>query len=139
MKPLKIARSGIALAVALGLLGTPPAFAAGGSFACERSATMEAVEHVDGGFALQNIVIQYMTRWDAAEAKRQCQAFAAGEPYEISCLNGRRDWDAILASVPADYFGRSNKNLAEAVDAERREGNGFKEAMAYCRSVGAIK
>lgn len=135
MKTITRAASGIVLA----LLGTAPAFAVGGSFHCERSPTMEATEHVEGSFALQNIVIQYMTRWDATEATKQCRAYAEGQPYEISCLNGRRDWDEILASVPKDYFGRSNKSLANTVDMERREGNGFKEAMAYCRSVGAIK
>ena len=123
----------------LALLGSEPAWAIGGSFVCERSPTMEAAEHVDGSFGLQRIVIQYMTRWDAREATKQCRAYAEGQPYDISCLNGRRDWDAIIASVPKEYFGRSNESLAESVRAERRRGNGYAEAMTYCRSVGAIK
>lgn len=110
-----------------------------GSFHCERSSLTEASEHVDGGFGLVQIVNQYTLRWDAADAIKQCQAFAEGHDSDISCVNDRRDWDAILASVPDDYFGRSNQSLATVVRQEIRDGNGLKEAMAYCRSVGAIK
>jgi hypothetical protein len=128
-----------ATALGLGLLGASPGWAIGGSFACETSSLTEVREHVDGSFGLHKIINQYLMRWDAGEATRQCRAYAEGQPYDISCLNGRRDWDAIIASVPEDYFGRSNQSLASTVDIERRKGNGFKEAMAYCRSVGAIK
>jgi hypothetical protein len=113
--------------------------AAGGSFVCERSPTMEVMEKAGGSSAFQSIVNEYRVRWDAAEARRQCEAYASGQPHEISCLNGRRDWTAILASVPEEYFGRSNKALAATYSEEMRKGNGFKETMAYCRSVGAIK
>ncbi len=116
-----------------------PSWAFGGSFVCKDSPTKEAIAHVDGSSTLQSIVIQYMDRWDARDATRQCQAYASGQPYDISCQNGRRDWPAILASVPKDYFGRSDSSLAASYSAERRKGTGFKEAMAYCRSVGAIK
>lgn len=112
---------------------------AAGSFVCERSPTVEVTQQVGGNFALQNIVNEYRVRWDAAEARRECEAFAAGRPAEISCLNGRRDWTAIMASVPGDYFGQSNKALAASYRKEMQRGNGFKEAMAYCRSVGAIE
>lgn len=127
------------IALGFGVSATAPAWAAGGSFACQSDPTKETREHVGGSFALQSIVVQYMTRWDAQEAMEQCRAYAEGRPYEISCLNGRRDWDAIIASVPKDYFGQSNESLAKTVDQERRTGNRFADAMAYCRSVGAIK
>lgn len=116
-----------------------PSWAFGGSFHCERPAIMEVRERVDGGSTLQSIVNEYLMRWDAAEMTRQCQAYANGQPHDISCLNGRRDWSAIKSSVPAEYFGQSNKSLANAGRAERAKGNGFAEAVAYCRSVGAIK
>lgn len=125
--------------LALVLTAAETAQAAGGSFVCERSPTVEVAQQVEGNFGLQNIVNEYRSRWDAAEARRQCEAYASGQPYEISCLNGRRDWTEIMASVPQDYFGRSNKALAEAYRDEMRQGNGFKEAMEYCRSVGAIE
>ncbi|PZQ46083.1 MAG: hypothetical protein DI556_21235 [Rhodovulum sulfidophilum] len=134
-----IATTAIALSLGLGLIGSAPAWAVGGSFACERPPIMEVTENVEGSSALQSIVNQYRERWDAEVVARECEAYAAGEPYEISCLNGRRDWPTILASVPPDYFGRSNKSLASTVDTERRVDSGYKAAIAYCRSVGAIK
>jgi hypothetical protein len=126
-------------AIAAALLAPAGTAQAAGSFVCERSPTVEVAEQVGGNFALQNIVNEYRVRWDAAEARRQCEAFAAGQPYEIACLNGRRDWTAIMAAVPQDYFGQSNKALAATYREEMRRGNGFKEAMDYCRSVGAIE
>lgn len=129
----------IVTGVTLGLLGSAPAFAVGGSFVCERSATVEVSQQVDGSFALKNIVTEYMRRWDAREVLEECQAYAAGQPYEISCLNGRRDWPEIIASVPDDYFGRSNESLAKVAREEKNEGNGYAEALDYCRFVGAIK
>ena len=129
-----------AAVIAAAVLTTADAVqAAGGSFVCERSPTMEVMEKAGGSSTFQSIVNEYRARWDAAEARRQCEAYAAGEPHEISCLNGRRDWTAILASVPEEYFGRSNKSLASTYEAEMRKGNSFKEAIAYCRSVGAIR
>lgn len=127
------------LALGFGVSATAPAWAVGGSFVCEGSSLTEVRDHVDGSFGLQKIVNQYLVRWDAQEAMEQCRAYAEGRPYQISCLNGRRDWDAILASVPKEYFGRSNQSLAATHRDEMRKGNGFAEAMAYCRSVGAIK
>jgi hypothetical protein len=127
------------IALGLALTGNTPAWAVGGSFHCERAAISEVSDHVEGSFALLQIVTQYLGRWDAQEAKKQCRAYAEGKPYDISCLNDRRDWDAIISNVPEEYFGRSNPSLAKTVRDEIRAGNGFKEAMDYCRSVGAIK
>jgi hypothetical protein len=126
-------------ATAAAMLAVAGAAQAAGSFVCERSPTVEVAEQVGGNFALQNIVNEYRVRWDAAEAHRQCEAFAAGQPHEIGCLNGRRDWTVIMAAVPQGYFGQSNKELAASYREEMRRGNGFKEAMAYCRGVGAIE
>lgn len=129
---------GAAMAVAF-LMAAVAAHAGSGTFVCKRSPTVEVAEQVGGNFALQNIVNEYRVRWDAAEARRQCEAFAAGQPSEIGCLNGRRDWTAIMMSVPADYFGQSNKALAASYRKEMQRGNGYKEAMTYCRGVGAIE
>ena len=136
MKMQLVAQAAVA-AVLLTMAGKGQA--ASGTFVCERSPTVEVAQQVGGNFALQNIVNEYRVRWDAAEARRQCEAFAAGQPSEIGCLNGRRDWAAIMASVPQDYFGQSNKALAGSYRKEMQKGNDFKEAMAYCRSVGAIE
>ena len=130
----------LAVAIAAAPLPAAGALAAGGSFACGLdSPRAEVRANVNGSSTLVSIVNQYMTRWDAEEARRQCKNYAAGRPYEISCLNGRRDWPAILASVPSGYFGQSDKSLAATYRAEMNAGNGFREAMAFCRSVGAIR
>lgn len=126
--------------LAAALLPAAGASAAGGSFACGLDTPMREIkENAGGSSTFQSIARQYMARWDAAEVRQQCENYAAGRPYQISCLNGRRDWDAILASVPKGYFGQSDKSLAATYEAEMAAGNGMPEAAAYCRSVGAIK
>lgn len=137
MKTIATIVTGITLALSLNATG--PAFAVGGSFHCDRPPMMEVMEQVDGSSALQSIVNQYLVRWEARYATQQCQAYADGRPYGIGCMNGGCDWPAILASVPKDYFGRSNVSLAATVREDKRKGNGLREALAYCRSVGAIK
>lgn len=134
-----IATVASAISLGLGLIGGAPAWAVGGSFHCDRPPIMEVMEQVEGSSALQSIVNQYLVRWEAENAREQCEAFAEGRPYDISCMNGRRDWPAILASVPADYFGRSNESLAATARDEKRKATGLREAMAFCRSVGAIE
>ncbi len=130
----------LAAAIAAALTPAGGAIAAGGTFACGLdSPRAEVHEKVNGSSTLVSIVMQYMARWDAVESRRQCENFAAGRPFEISCLNGRRDWPAILATVPGEYFGQSDKSLARPYEAEMLAGNGYSEAMDYCRSVGAIK
>jgi hypothetical protein len=139
MKMQPITRAAIAAAALMMAAGG--AHAAGGSSSCEDSfGTLKEIEtQVGGSFAFRNIVNQYVRRWDAAKARQLCEAYTAGEPVTISCLDGQRDWAAIKATIPEDYFGQSNKALASTYEAERRKGNGFKEAMEYCRGVGAIQ
>jgi hypothetical protein len=131
---------GAAIAVAV-LMAASGAQAAGGSFVCKDGfGTMKEVKaQVGGGSGFINIVSLYVARWDAQEARRLCSAYAAGEPVTISCLDGQRDWNAIKASIPPDYFGGSNKQLADAYTAEVAKGTGHLEALQYCRSVGAVK
>jgi ABC-type sugar transport system substrate-binding protein len=133
---------GLAGFSAVALLATMgEAQANGGSFVCKDGfgALKEIETEVGGSSGFNKIVSQYVSRWDAQEARRLCAAYAAGEPVTITCLNGQRDWTAIKASIPAEYFGLGNQQLASANAAEREKGNGYREAMAYCRSVGAIK
>lgn len=115
--------------------------AAGGSFTCKDGfgTVKEIKAQVGGSSGFINIVSLYVARWDAQEARRLCSAYAAGEPVTITCLDGRRDWSAIKASVPPDYFGGSNQQLASAYTAELEKGTGHLEALQYCRSVGAVK
>ena len=88
---------------------------------------------------MRNIVLEYMHRWDAQEMRASCEAFAAGQPAEISCLHGRRDWTAIQNSIPSDLFGMSALNQREHMLSIQAEGDGLKEALDYCKSVGAVR
>ena len=83
--------------------------------------------------------MEYRRRWDVAYKREQCEAFAAGELYEISCLDGRRDWDAIKAMVPSEFFGMANLDLHPHYLELQMADNGNKDMVAYCRSVGAIE
>lgn len=135
-------RTMLTAAVAALVLGTPMAHAAGGSFVCENQMDMdqdEAREIAGSNNGLYQILMRYRERWDIAYRREQCEAYAEGRDYEISCLNDRRDWDAIKAMVPEEYFGMSTMELAPIF----REMPGIveegSEVVAYCRSVGAIE
>ena len=134
-----IGMTAAATALGLALTGTAPAWAVGGSFYCEKQPLFEVQEHVEGSYGLIRIINQYVLRWDAEEAMKQCRAYAKGQPYDISCLSDRRDWNTILSSVPKEYFGQSTASLSKYVKEETRKGNNFNETMKYCRSVGAIE
>lgn len=87
--------------------------------------------------SMRNVIIEHMKRWDAAEMRRQCQAFLDEQPYEISCLNGRRNWDEIEASLPSGLTQVSALNQREHLLKIQAEGNGLAEAIEFCRSSGA--
>ena len=129
-----------AFAVALVALAEG-AQAGAGSLACKDGfGTIKEVKaEVGGSSGFVNIVSLYVARWDAQEARRLCSAYASGEPVTIGCLDGRRDWNAIKASIPPDYFGQSNQQLARTYTKELAQGTGHLEALQYCRGVGAVK
>ena len=129
-------------AIATFTLAAPMAHAVGGTFQCENPLDMdkdEAREIAGNNNNLFNILMEYRRRWDVAEKRQQCEAFAAGEPYEISCLDDRRDWDAIKAMVPSEFFGMANLDLHPHYLELQKADNGNKDMVAYCRSVGAIE
>ena len=104
-------RSTLAAAAAALILTTPMAHAAGGSWICENQMDMdqdEARAIAGGNGGLYQILMKTRENWDIAHKREQCQAYAEGRPYEISCLDDRRDWDAIKAMVPEEYFGMSS-------------------------------
>ena len=86
---------------------------------------------------MRNIIHEHRERWDAAEMLRQCEAYAKGQPYEISCLNGRRDWKAIADALPSDLNQLSPTTRREYFLKLQEEDDGLKSAFAYCREVGA--
>ena len=88
---------------------------------------------------LFNLLNEYRERWDVVYMRGQCEAYAEGRPYEISCLDDRRDWDAIKAMVPNEYFGMSSKEVTPHLHDLQTNGESFRDVAAYCRSVGAIE
>ena len=130
-----------ALAAAL-ILTTPMAYATGGSWQCENQMDMDqeearAISGSNNG--LYQILMKTRENWDIAYKREQCQAYAEGQPYEISCLDDRRDWDAIKAMVPEEYFGMSSEALTPHFHAIQRNVDEVIAVAQYCRDVGAIE
>lgn len=135
-------RSILAAGAAALILTTPMAHAVGGSWICENPLDMDSEEaRAISGFnnGLYNILMKHRERWDIAHMREQCQAYAEGRPYEISCLNDRRNWDAIKAMVPEEYFGMSSIQLTPHFHEIQNNGDLIRETIAYCRDVGAIE
>ena len=132
------------LAAVLAALAAGPAAAEQkdhNSWACED--TPARFERGEIGKIAQNktmhmLIQQYMLEWDATHIREQCEAFARGEPHSISCLNGRRDWNAIKASVPEDYFRMDREALRPILSAAREKRDLRNDAVDYCREVGAV-
>ncbi|UWR62807.1 hypothetical protein [Phaeobacter inhibens] len=112
------------------------------SWNCEKQAVFDPsvqnhIREISAKPSMRNIIIEHMKRWDAAEMRSQCEAFADGKPNEISCLNGRRNWDEIEASIPSGLTQVSALNQREHLLKIQAEGNGLAEAIEFCRSSGA--
>lgn len=87
---------------------------------------------------LRRVLEQYRNRWDAAHIRAQCEAFAAGRPSEIGCLDGHRNWSEIEAMVPGQLWSMSAGQLRPVYLKLQEEGDGYKAAIEYCGAVGAI-
>lgn len=98
-------------------------------------ARIDALSH---NVAMRNIVFQYMIRWDAQYMRAACESAARGEPTDMSCLNGRRDWAAIEAMIPGEYFGMSSSALRPYSLELREDRAPTLEAGDYCRDLGVI-
>ena len=112
------------------------------SWNCERNAifvpsVQAEVKKISSKPSMINVIEEHMKRWDATEMRRQCEAYANGQAYEISCLNGRRDWGAIANSIPDDLVNLSAASHRDHLLKIQEEGNGFLEASKYCQEVGA--
>ncbi len=135
-------RSNLAAAAAALILATPMAYAAGGSWICENQMDMDyeetrAISGSNNG--LYQILVKTRENWDIAHMREQCEAYAEGRPYEISCLDDRRDWDEIVAMVPEEYFGMSNEALYPHFLAMESNQEKASEVADYCRDVDAIE
>lgn len=88
---------------------------------------------------MMNVLQEYRARWDAEYIRQQCDAAAAGRPANISCLQGRRDWSAIQAMVPADIQNASRSVVGGHLSSLQKTNDGLRDAFAHCRNLGVIK
>lgn len=115
-----------------------------GSWRCDEpavrhSAVKEGLASISEKPSLRNVILEYMKRYDAKVMRAACQAFADGQSSDISCLNGRRDWGEIAASVPDDLIGLHALGQREHLLKIQAEGDGVTEAFEFCKSVGALR
>lgn len=131
-----------ALAIAAALTATSGnADAQDGPFVCPsitHPVDEARIDELSHNIGMRRIVEQYMFRWDADYMRTACERAARGEPADMSCLHGRRDWTAIEAMIPGDYFGMSNTALRPHYLALSEGRNPTMEAGDYCRELGVL-
>ena len=91
--------------------------------------------------AARQVLIEHALRWDGVEMRRLCEAEAAGENVVLACLDGRRDWDAIVASVPDGQLALPRSELNEVLAIlreERRASPPHRFALNHCIRIGAV-
>ncbi|MCI5044417.1 MAG: hypothetical protein MRY72_06935 [Aquisalinus sp.] len=135
----------LSIGVALGL----PSLAAADeskNFLCERMPFLsepakEAMKQLAHNNGMRKIVEFYAWDWENEEMRRICDAGAAGETVDTSCLEGRRDWAAIAAKIPNGPAGQSNKDLRPHMLELGERGyhtTERKEVMSYCARLGVV-
>ena len=91
--------------------------------------------------AARQVLVEHALRWDGAEMRRLCEAKVRGEDVTLACLDGRRDWDAIVASVPDGQLALPRTELNDVLAAmreERRANPPHQSALNYCIRIGVI-
>lgn len=137
------------LTLGIGLVfGLPPLAAADESknFLCERMPFLsepakEAMNQLARNNSMRKIVEFYAWDWENEEMRRICEAGAAGETVDTSCLEGRRDWAAIAAKIPDGLAGQSNKDLRPHMLELSERGyhtTDRREVMSYCARLGVV-
>jgi hypothetical protein len=111
-------------------------------FACDQIEAFDPdvkaeVARIATNNGMRKIVTYYRARWDAEHMRRQCEAFAAGQPHDFGCIKPHRDWAMIKGAIPSEYFSLDQRALRPFLLAEQAKGNPIREARQYCRSVGA--
>lgn len=90
---------------------------------------------------MRNIVLAYVYQWENEEIKRTCEAAANGDKADFSCLDGRRDWDAIQSKIPEKLLGQSNQDLRAHMLELQEQGlnaSARNEVLNYCEGLGVI-
>ncbi len=140
-KPLKILALILTVAASTTVLAGSASADEKRGFGCryESSVDKSELNARAPNYTLRGILEEYRLRWDAADARAQCKAFAEGKAYEIGCRRGRRDWDAIAAMVPDKMWDMSRAEAKPFLNKLKEEDDGYKAAIDYCRDVGAVE
>ena len=91
--------------------------------------------------AAQQVLIEHALRWDGAEMRRLCEAKAAGDDVTLACLDGRRDWNALVAGVPDGQLALPRTELNQVLAGlreERRANPPHQSALNHCIRIGAV-
>lgn len=119
----------------------------GENFHCDRipflnERAVSAIKKLSHNRTMEVIVKEYALQWEAVEIRRTCDAAAASRPTDFSCLQGRRDWDAIGSMIPGQLSGldaaalRPHQLKLQKLKAETRP---HEMAYQYCEGLGVIK
>lgn len=133
----------IAIVGALALAASPAR--ASGEFACSsvpfvNERARAALDEHAATRTMRFVLIEHAHRWDADEMIRLCRAKAAGEDVALGCLDGRRDWNAIVASVSVPVRRMNEADLyayLQSLRAERAKQRPHQRAMNACVRMGA--
>lgn len=90
---------------------------------------------------LRVVVQEYAIQWENDEIKRICDAAAAGQSANFSCLGGRQDWSAIKESIPPELLGLSSRDLRPhylKLQKERAEKRTRVQVLNYCGTLGVV-
>ena len=90
---------------------------------------------------MRKIIEFYAWEWENEEMRRICDAGASGQTVDTSCLEGRRDWEAIASKIPDGLAGKSNKELRPHMLKLSESGihtTDRKQVMSYCANQGVV-
>lgn len=124
-----------------------PAMADHGNFHCDRfpflnEKAVAAINNLSHNKTMSVIVKQYAEKWEDEEITRTCDAAASGKAADFSCLQGRRDWDAIKSMIPDDLFGMDASSLRPVqLDNQktRAQERPRRAALEHCEALGVMK
>ncbi|MFK7846056.1 MAG: hypothetical protein AB8G77_12220 [Rhodothermales bacterium] len=133
-------------AIALFAIAQPAQADHGTNFHCssfpiksdQAKAAMSKLAHNN---TMRNIVLAYTYQWENEEIKRTCDAAASGQKANLSCLDGRRDWDAIQSKIPDGLVGKGNQALRPLMLKLQSKGfnaAGRNDVLDYCENLGVI-
>lgn len=142
-------RDYITLIIAFAGLAVPTFAAAdhGENFHCDRipflnERAVSAIEKLSHNRTMEVIVKEYAQQWEAEEIRRTCEAVAAGDTADFSCLQGRRDWEAIATKIPEELRTLDAAALRpHQLELQKRkaEERPHEQAFQYCEELGVIE